>query len=62
MSKIKRQVHLEPHLNAKQSAQLFAKIVHELVQLGEIGLAQVPAATAEFKWERSTEANYGKRA
>lgn len=60
MDRVRRQVHLEAQLNTEQSAQLFAKILHELVELGEIEPAQAQVAIAELKRPRFNDANAAK--
>ncbi len=61
MDRVRRQVQLDAQRNAEQSAQLFAKVVHELVELGEIDLAQAQDAIAELKRLRSIDDNDAKQ-
>ena len=61
MDRVGQQAQVDARLNAEQSAQLFANIVHELVRLGEIDLVQAQDAIAEFKRLRSTDVHDAKK-
>jgi hypothetical protein len=54
--RVGRQFQLEARLNEEQSAQLFANVMHKLVRLGEIDLADAQAAVAALYRLRSTDA------
>lgn len=57
MDRAKRQVQLDTQLNAEQSARMFAKVVQELVRLGEVECAQAQAAVALLTKLRSSNAH-----
>ena len=59
MDRVGRHSQFEARLNAEQCMQVFANVVHELVRLGEVDLAQAEAAIALLRGFRSTDAYDG---